>query len=708
MQQQAHGAVEAGALAEATASALRAEAMEHRTAREELKTANASYRQQYADYCAYLKDLVEQLQKTVSENEALLTQARVERDADKKQLNDLVSQIQRKDVELDDAITQMSQLQVERDGAFERSRKLQERCDSLNTINLDQEVSLRENDKVIKDLGKQLRECEEQIAELNRSNAEAAALSDASGDNVPIETHRRHLHRLENAYIDEKNAIIKIARDNSAHQLAEYDRLFKSYEDQTEHTAVLMSQNASLCTRVEELEQKLADSLLGGEALLSGSVGPTVKGPPAKPVVSQATQELNATLESFVVPDEPSVSAGGSLGPQHPVPGGSLGPQATTVSQAPSPPGVPPARAKKDQDAIAMFEAIEKRNIGCLGDLRQHGVILPGGADSAIPVARLSGGVEPSACCRGPETTAFSFPDATLPKSVQADLPPTSGRIVGWSTTSGEQNPSGSLGPGANSATSPQVQPGHVLTHSEMQYINGQPVMMHYYTSLTDPNRHIKKEADTIGVPGWPGHLQMRMYLVSLQQRLALASAYGDDAEMDWIAAVWSPGMTLAKLQRVESRFISLSRKLSVELYKTCPPKVRMVIDEYNRQLAIKGAMLNGPQTLFLMIQSREFNDHNASARSVADLYALKWMGDKPHEKRLFLHTYFELARSIKHGFVTEEGLRDIIAECLKESKDLAFEYKTYESAAYNSTEHTHRFLIDAIERSIARDEAEA
>ena len=86
------------------------------------------------------------------------------------------------------------------------------------------------------------------------------------------------------------------------------------------------------------------------------------------------------------------------------------------------------------------------------------------------------------------------------------------------------------------------------------------------------------------------------------QERLAAASAYGDDADIDWIAAVWAPGMTLAKLQYVESRFISLSRKLSIELYKTCPKRVTMVIDEYNRQLAVKGAILNGPQVLFLML----------------------------------------------------------------------------------------------------------
>ena len=143
MHRQAQGAVEACALAEASASALRAEAVEHRTAREELRSANASYRQQHAEYYAYLEVIVEQLNKTVADKEELLKQVRAQ----------LAEAKKKSDADIEQLIHDVAEIGLERDGAFQRSRQLQERSDTLNTINLDQEVSLRANEKVIKRFG---------------------------------------------------------------------------------------------------------------------------------------------------------------------------------------------------------------------------------------------------------------------------------------------------------------------------------------------------------------------------------------------------------------------------------------------------------------------------------------------------------------------------------------------------------------------------
>ena len=133
-----------------------------------------------------------------------------------------------------------------------------------------------------------------------------------------------------------------------------------------------------------------------------------------------------------------------------------------------------------------------------------------------------------------------------------------------------------------------------------------------------------KAESDTIDVPGWPNYLQLRAYLIKLAQRLCLASAYGDDREMDWIATVWATGSTLKKLQAVPACFVSLSRKLAVELYATCPLKVRMRIDDLNLHLSMQNNILNGPQTLWVIIDSFEYDDNLAGARSAKDLLALR------------------------------------------------------------------------------------
>ena len=103
--------------------------------------------------------------------------------------------------------------------------------------------------------------------------------------------------------------------------------------------------------------------------------------------------------------------------------------------------------------------------------------------------------------------------------------------------------------------------------------------------------------------------MQLRAYLLKLQQRLCLASAWGDDAEADWIAIVWRPGMQLQDLQSIEKRFVSLARKLASELYNTCPLKVRMRIDDFNMRLQLENAMLNGPQVLWIIIDSFQYDD---------------------------------------------------------------------------------------------------
>ena len=83
---------------------------------------------------AHMRAVVQQLEKTVAEKEELLAKVRAELANDKKHHEE----------SLDDLATQMSTLQLERDGAFKRSRQLQERSDTLNTTNLDLEISLRE------------------------------------------------------------------------------------------------------------------------------------------------------------------------------------------------------------------------------------------------------------------------------------------------------------------------------------------------------------------------------------------------------------------------------------------------------------------------------------------------------------------------------------------------------------------------------------
>ena len=70
---------------------------------------------------------------------------------------------------------------------------------------------------------------------------------------------------------------------------------------------------------------------------------------------------------------------------------------------------------------------------------------------------------------------------------------------------------------------------------------DGTPVLINLLMPPSGGNdgRVRKAESDKIDVPGFPTYLQLKSYLISLQNRLCIASAWGDDAEADWIAMVW-------------------------------------------------------------------------------------------------------------------------------------------------------------------------
>ena len=117
--------------------------------------------------------------------------------------------------------------------------------------------------------------------------------------------------------------------------------------------------------------------------------------------------------------------------------------------------------------------------------------------------------------------------------------------------------------------------------------------------------------------------------------------------------------------------------------------------------------LLNGPQTLHVILSSFEYDDGLGDGRTVQDLCALEWMGDSVQQKTLFYNTFLDLARNMKNACMAEEGLRDILAVQIKKSKDLEWEFKEYERSEPNAKKKTLQFLLDALMRSITRDNAE-
>ena len=86
--------------------------------------------------------------------------------------------------------------------------------------------------------------------------------------------------------------------------------------------------------------------------------------------------------------------------------------------------------------------------------------------------------------------------------------------------------------------------------------------------------------------------------------------------------------------------------------------------------LASSGSLLTGPQIVWLVIDSFEYDDNLAGARSVTDLMALQWLGDKTNQKQRYLKIFVHIVQNLKDSKFTQNGLRDILAKGMSQSAD--------------------------------------
>lgn len=212
-----------------------------------------------------------------------------------------------------------------------------------------------------------------------------------------------------------------------------------------------------------------------------------------------------------------------------------------------------------------------------------------------------------------------------------------------------------------------------------------------------------KHEADVIEVPKFPDYNQLDQYKIKLQQRVSGASAFGDDADMQWLAEVWQQGVSLEDLQHTQKDMISIGRKLADELYKRCPAHVKMRIDEYNKHLSARGCLLNGRQVLWVMLDHFEFDDGLAGAKTITDLTKVEWLGDTFEHMTKFLQIWDHVIANMTDCHLTEQGYRDLLAVQIAKSTELSFEYKEFERAPAHDSRHSYAYLRAQLERAIHR-----
>ena len=68
------------------------------------------------------------------------------------------------------------------------------------------------------------------------------------------------------------------------------------------------------------------------------------------------------------------------------------------------------------------------------------------------------------------------------------------------------------------------------------------------------------------------------------------------------------------------------------------------------------------------------------------------------------MRTFHELTTNLAGAHFDKAALRDILAACMAQSKDMQLEYQQYYRSPINSPLHTLEYLYESIQLSINRD----
>ena len=225
-----------------------------------------------------------------------------------------------------------------------------------------------------------------------------------------------------------------------------------------------------------------------------------------------------------------------------------------------------------------------------------------------------------------------------------------------------------------------------------------------------EPPRISRREADKVYVSPWPKHQNLGVWQSDLIKSVCLAANDGDRAAWEaWLQPALRQNPDIDALNDSGGqRFQSIDAKLSIALSNVISQagdvarhvaiKLRLRTQASNR----RSTFVMGREILAMILEHFRTPGQRETAFTMEHIIQSRYLGDANIET--FYEKWMEIVSNMMPEDVPQDDwLRDALYKKIRNSNLMMYDIKQYESWLEGDPRRTYQYLINAIERHIAR-----
>ena len=225
-----------------------------------------------------------------------------------------------------------------------------------------------------------------------------------------------------------------------------------------------------------------------------------------------------------------------------------------------------------------------------------------------------------------------------------------------------------------------------------------------------EPPRISRREADQVYVSPWPKHQNLGVWQSDLIKSVCLAANDGDRAAWEaWLQPALRQNPDIDALNDSGGqRFQSIDAKLSIALSNVISQagdvarhvaiKLRLRTQASNR----RSTFVMGREILAMILEHFRTPGQRETAFTMEHIIQSRYLGDANIET--FYEKWMEIVSNMMPEDVPQDDwLRDALYKKIRNSNLMMYDIKQYESWLEGDPRRTYQYLINAIERHIAR-----
>ena len=262
--------------------------------------------------------------------------------------------------------------------------------------------------------------------------------------------------------------------------------------------------------------------------------------------------------------------------------------------------------------------------------------------------------------------------------------------------------------PDPNGPPGPPNPPGSSLRGSQRD----SAIDLESTTAFTaeEPPRISRREADKVYVSPWPKHQNLGVWQSDLIKSVCLAANDGDRAAWEaWLQPALRQNPDIDALNDSGGqRFQSIDAKLSIALSNVISQagdvarhvaiKLRLRTQASNR----RATFVMGREILAMILEHFRTPGQRETAFTMEHIIQSRYLGDANIET--FYEKWMEIVSNMMPGDVPQDDwLRDALYKKIRNSNLMMYDIKQYESWMEGDPRRTYQYLINVIERHIAR-----